>query len=101
MVVKKMIVRIVNAISFEMTWVRGILANARPANPSTFAILLDVISKLPGPATRLSGSLGESPAREVPPQRTLVVFVARDRGRRPGDRGQDWPGRRTWRGAGR
>jgi hypothetical protein len=37
----------------------------------------------------------------VPPQRTLVVFVARDRGRRPGDRGQDWPGRRTWRGAGR
>lgn len=99
MVVEKMIVRIVNAISFEMAWVWSILANARSADPSALVSLLDVIPKLPGPAPRLSGSLRESPAREMPSQRTLVVFVARGRGRPPGDRGQG-PGR-TRRQAGR
>lgn len=99
MVVEKMIVRIVNAIGFEMARVWSILANARSADPSALVSLLDVIAKLPGPAPRLSGSLRESPAREMPPQRALVVFVARGRGRPPGDRGQG-PGR-TRRQAGR
>ena len=88
MVVEEMIVRVVNAISFEMTWMWIILANARSAYPSAVVFLLDVVSKLPGPATRLPGSLRERPAWEMPPERTLVLFIAWGSGRQSRDRGR-------------
>jgi hypothetical protein len=69
-----------NAISFEMTWMWIILANARSAYPSAVVFLLDVISKFPGPATRLPGSLRERPAWGMPPERTFVLFIACGRG---------------------
>ncbi|KAJ0126943.1 Uncharacterized protein HZ326_29955 [Fusarium oxysporum f. sp. albedinis] len=83
-----MIVRVMNAISFEMTWMWIILANARSAYPSAGVFLLDVISKLPGPATRLPGSLRERPAWEMPPERTFVLFIAYGRGPQSRDRGR-------------
>ena len=85
-VAEKMIVRVVNAVRFEMTtWIWCILANARSANPSAVVFLLDITFKFPGPETRLSGSLREGPAREIPPQRTSVVFITRARRRPPRD----------------
>jgi hypothetical protein len=70
-----------------------ILANARSAYPSAGVFLLDVISKLPGPAMHLPGSLRERPAWEMPLERTFVLFIAYGRGPQSRDRSRGRIGR--------
>ena len=60
--------------------VRVLLANAGSTDPSALLVLLDVISKWPGPRTSFSASFGEYPATEMMPKRYFMFFFVFGRG---------------------